>query len=43
VFELAEEALDEIALAVEALGKARLPFAVGITGDYGDSLLNHRI
>ncbi len=30
VLQLAEEALDQVALAVERLGKAGLPFVVGL-------------
>jgi hypothetical protein len=39
VFELAEEALDQVALAVEPLGEARLPFAVGFCGNVGRGAL----
>ena len=39
VFELAEEALDLIALAVERLGKAGSPLAVGLGRDVGPCAL----
>jgi hypothetical protein len=39
VLELAEEALDLIALAVERLAEAGLPFAVGLGGDVGHRAL----
>ena len=39
MFELAEEAFDLIALAVERLAEAGLPFAVGLGGDVRDRTL----
>jgi hypothetical protein len=40
VFELAEEALDQVALPVEPLAKAGLPFAVGLGRDvWGGALM----
>jgi hypothetical protein len=39
VLKLAEEALDEVALAVERLAEAGFPFAVGFGRDVGDRAL----
>jgi hypothetical protein len=39
VFELAEEALDLVALAVERLAEARFPFAIGFGRDVGHCAL----
>ena len=39
MLELAEEALDKVALAIERLAEAGLPFAVGLGGDIGHCAL----
>ena len=39
MLELAEEALDQVALAVEPLAEARLPLAVGFAWDVGRGAL----
>ena len=39
MFELAEEALDPVALAIEPLREAGLPFAIGFGGDVGRGAL----